>query len=134
MITLKYKSLHWKLITKIEKGDCTKSSRSTKIKVNNQLKTDDSDLISNIFANNLEFIFSTDESVRELDNPVLTPSLIEDNDTDSSITGSELLESLKKSNSKAAFWLKMRKYSQNANQASDRREVPKTTFSELTNR
>ncbi|RNA09269.1 hypothetical protein BpHYR1_020196 [Brachionus plicatilis] len=46
-------------------------------------------------------IFSTDESVRELDNQVLTPTLIEDNETDSSITGSELLESLKKLNSKA---------------------------------
>ncbi|RNA13349.1 hypothetical protein BpHYR1_046503 [Brachionus plicatilis] len=50
-------SKHWKLITKIEKGDCTKSSRSTTIKVNNQLKTDDLDLISNIFADNLESIF-----------------------------------------------------------------------------
>ncbi|RMZ97120.1 hypothetical protein BpHYR1_040247, partial [Brachionus plicatilis] len=85
-------SKHWKLITKIENGDCTKSSRSITIKVNNQLKTDDSDLISNIFADNLESIFSTDESVRDLDNQVLTPTLIEDNDTDSSITGSELLE------------------------------------------
>ncbi|RNA34690.1 RNA-directed DNA polymerase from mobile element jockey-like, partial [Brachionus plicatilis] len=82
----KLKSKHWKLITKIENGDCTKSSRSITIKVNNQLKTDDSDLISNIFADNLESIFSTDESVRELDNQVLTPTLIEDNDTDSSIT------------------------------------------------
>ncbi|RNA02265.1 RNA-directed DNA polymerase from transposon X, partial [Brachionus plicatilis] len=83
-------------------SDCTNSSRSITIKVNNQLKTDDSDLISNIFADNLESIFSTDESVRELDNQVLSPTLIEDNDTDSSITGSELLESLNKLNSKAA--------------------------------
>ncbi|RNA05407.1 hypothetical protein BpHYR1_035662 [Brachionus plicatilis] len=52
------------------------------ILIKNQLKTDDLDLISNIFADNLESIYSTDEPVRELDNQMLTPTLVEDNVTD----------------------------------------------------